>query len=596
MSGLVVDQVLSGADLGLSAGLSDLLILDIGGRRVVYALSRSEHKLVELTLSATGALTVDGAMNLSGTFAAGSEPLLGQVALANGDQRLMLAGMDPGSGQSVTLSTTGALGAQSVLTGVGLPVAPISMAAGGTPTTVSGRLGAGGLDLFADTGGGFGWSAGIDDAADRYLADVSASANFALAGSDYVVTASGSEDGLNVVRVQSGSLEQSGALGITEGLPVGQPTDVAVAQRMGETLVMVTASASSSLSVAWVDDNGVPRLADHVLDSESTFIQGAATVSATTFGDFVFVGAGGVDGGVSLFTVLPGGRLVHLDSHADDAATSLYRVSSLELTVAGSALQFLATSLWEPGLTRLSYDLSDMGFVGVADTSGAGLTGGAGSDQLVGSAVAEVLSGGGGDDILLDGAGADTLIGGPGADLFAFVADGLTDTVLDFDRTSDRLDLSAFDFLYDVSQLVVTPTTTGAILSHGIETVVIVTADALPLTAAELTNDAILNVDRPPVLPFGQELIGGAGPDRIEGAAGADTMFGNGGDDVLLGLGGADVLSGGDGADTLDGGGGNDTLNGDLGDDLLVGGEGSDLINGGDGADIIYGDAHDWDV
>ncbi len=418
---------------------------------------------------------------------------------------------------------------------------------------------------------------------------MAASAVFAAGGVNYIATLSASEDGLNIADVSLDALSQVGALGAPGGFPINIPRDIAVVQRLDETLLLVAASGSSSLSVVRFE-GGSPILADHVLDAEWKQLIGVEEVAGISHGDFAFAVAGGAEGGISIFTVLPGGRLVHLDSLADDDTTALYRVSDIELTIIADELQIYASSHWESGLTRLSYDLSGLGVVTVAPDTGAGGNGTAADDQIIGSAVGEALSAGAGDDILLDGAGMDTLTGGAGQDLFAMAADGLTDTITDFERGVDKLDLSAFDFLYDISQLQVTPTSYGATLSHGNETIEVYTSDGAPLMGAELTNADILNVDRPPLLAVGQELVGGAGPDTLNGGAGNDTIHGEDGDDEINGNFGADTLTGGVGLDLIHGGGGNDTILGHGDADTLVGDLGDDLILGDIGDDVIYGD------
>ncbi len=589
MADLSVEQTISGTTLGLVSGFGDLLVLEVGGRRVLYALSRTEGTLVELEIAGDGSLNLAGSVQLTGNFAAGSVPLMSSLTDAGGATRLALAGLSEADGQSMSLSATGALGTQQSLAGLGTLIAPASIDLTVASGLVSGRE-SGGLALFADAGSGFSWAADLDDTTDRYLADVAASTAFEIAGVDYVATVSATEDGVNLAEVTTTSFAQADAFGAADGFPVNTPTDIGVIQRLGETLLVVASSGSSSLSVLDVSAGGAMVFRDHVLDDAGTTFGGAEAVATLTYEDFAFAAVGGAEGGVSLMTVLPGGRLVHLDSHSDEATTSLYRVSSLEMIVASSSLQIYGASHWEAGVTRISYDLSDLGSVVVADGSGASVTGTTQGDQVIGSSVGEALHGLGGDDILSDGAGSDTLSGGDGADLFVMHADGVQDVITDFDRGQDKLDLSAFDFLYDVLQLTVTETADGAILSHGSEVIEVHMSDGATLTKAELTTQDILNLDRPPFLALGQELSGSAAGDTLNGGAGADTIFGAGGDDSLAGSYGDDSLKGGAGYDFLDGGGGADTLRGQSEDDTLVGGEGNDLIFGDDGADLIYGD------
>ncbi len=581
MAALTVDQILSGGSLGLTSGFSDLFVFETGGRRILYALNRSENRLLEIEIASNGDLSLANSLTLGGTFAAGSDPQVTIASFASGGTALALSGLPPSDGQQVTLSGTGALGTQQTLAGVSMLEAPIGFEAGGTPVLVGGTS-TGGLTHYADAGAGYTATMALSDASDRYLADVAASAVFVSQGNTYVATVSEMENGLNIASVDDSGLTQAGALGNAEGLPITAPSDVAPVTRLAETLVFVSAFGTSSLSVVQVD-GGLPRLADHVIDAEDTRFQGVSSLAAVTHGDFAYVAVGGAEGGVSLLTALPGGRLVHLDSVVEDETVPLDQIEVLEAQVIGDTLHLFAGSANEAGLTRLQYDLSGQGSVVIATTNGSGSTGTALDDQLIGSVVGEPLNGFAGDDILLDGAGNDMLTGGPGADLFVFTADGVWDQITDFERGVDRLDLSAFDFLYDVSQFSVTPTGTGATLSFGSEIIYLTTSDAAPLSAAELSNADILNVDRPPFLLIGREIVGTSANETLNGGAGNDTIAGAGGDDSLSGNFGLDILLGGTGHDTLNGGSDRDTLIGSTGDDLLF---------GGDGDDVLYGD--DW--
>jgi Ca2+-binding RTX toxin-like protein len=71
------------------------------------------------------------------------------------------------------------------------------------------------------------------------------------------------------------------------------------------------------------------------------------------------------------------------------------------------------------------------------------LYGGAGNDRLYGENGDDALYGGAGNDILAGGNGNDTLSGGAGADTFVFSQGGGTDTILDFDTATDRIQLDS---------------------------------------------------------------------------------------------------------------------------------------------------------
>ena len=280
--------------------------------------------------------------------------------------------------------------------------------------------------------------------------------------------------------------------------------------------------------------------------------------------------------------------MVHLSTFSDTQDTSLYRTSAISMSQANGSLQILGGSAWEAGLTRLVYDIGMQGSVLLA--SGGTLAGTQLNDQIIGSDMSDSITGSAGDDIIFDGHGQDSLTGGDGADLFVFALDGVEDSILDFESGVDRIDLSGFDFLYDVSQLSITSLTDGAVVTFGAETLRIFSEDGGSLAEADFSNANILNVDRPPMLTVSQSLEGSGGADVLNGNSGNDTISGFGGDDALSGGGGDDHIFGGEGSDTLDGGLGRDVIDGGAGADLIIGSSDGDLIDGGAGGDTIYGD------
>lgn len=577
MPQLVVDQTITGEVLGLDWGLSDLLFVEFNGRKVVYALSRTDGKLVELEIASDGAVFVVQTLALGGTFEVGSIPALGMT-----DGAIALSGMSSSFGQFVSIGADGTLGSQYVEAAVGVLAAPLSVG----DVLVSGGDG---LASFRDSGAGLSWIAGLSDDGDAFLSDVSDMVAVDISGINYVAVASATEDGVTLVEVDpGGALTLADSFGTLDGLPINQPIGVKALQRLDETVLVVASAGSSSLSTLQIDATGTFWLSDHILDSSETRFQGVSSVDTLTVGDFAYVAAGGADGGVSLFTMLPEGRLVHLSTIADTSSTTLYRVSALSISHANGALQLLGGSAWETGLTQLSFDLSTQGSLLFAD--GGAVVGTTLNDQLVGSDLGDTLDGGAGDDIIYDGHGADVLTGGEGADLFVFALDGTEDIILDYASGTDRLDLSSFDFLYDVGQLSIISTVDGAILTFAGETLRLYSDDGASLTAADFTNTDILNVDRPALLAVHQDLVGGDGGDALNGNSGNDTISGLAGDDILSGAGGHDFIYGGEGADTLDGAAGEDTIAGNEGNDLIIGGADNDFIEGGDGGDVIYGD------
>jgi len=77
------------------------------------------------------------------------------------------------------------------------------------------------------------------------------------------------------------------------------------------------------------------------------------------------------------------------------------------------------------------------------------LWGGDGNDMLIGGDGDDILYGEAGNDIIQGGAGNDRMTGGAGNDIFRFRADdigtGAVDTITDFTRGQDKIDISAID-------------------------------------------------------------------------------------------------------------------------------------------------------
>lgn len=99
--------------------------------------------------------------------------------------------------------------------------------------------------------------------------------------------------------------------------------------------------------------------------------------------------------------------------------------------------------VWGNGQLDLSFDES-FEVVELVITLANPITGGAGSDTLVGTDADDIIDGQAGDDRLeAIGDGFDELTGGAGADVFVFDGDGQLDRVTDFTAGQDSIDLRA---------------------------------------------------------------------------------------------------------------------------------------------------------
>ncbi len=183
------------------------------------------------------------------------------------------------------------------------------------------------------------------------------------------------------------------------------------------------------------------------------------------------------------------------------------------------------------------------------------LEGGGGPDYLTAGSGTDQLEGGDGADYVYGSSGADRISGGPGDDEFSgeFFDDGAdvysggsgTDSIseiVDFLGRGVTIDLDgAADDGPSVPQPQIPKDNAGSDMEN-------LTMDVAGGGGSEeflATSDVLTGNDSP------NEIVGGAGNDRISGLGGADALEGGPGDDDL---------NGGTGIDGLDGAGGSDRI------------------------------------
>jgi Ca2+-binding RTX toxin-like protein len=272
--------------------------------------------------------------------------------------------------------------------------------------------------------------------------------------------------------------------------------------------------------------------------------------SLTRHGAFTFEGRGGDD------------TLVAGPSHTSATSATTTR-APISATRIGETTDASGATPWAV------HTATEVGIAGLEDGSGAFddtileatdptaitrrrffavLLGGEGNDQLLGSALHDNLDGGVGTDRLNGNAGNDLLDGGPDAD--------------------DIGGGPGIDLVSYASR----------------NTPVWVSLDGLANDGTP-GPDATTLGEGDNVRPDVENVLGGAGDDRIAGSDRPNQLNGNAGDDVIAGLGANDVLIGASGRDQLFGG---------LGNDLLVGRDGqADLLDGGEGDDRAIADPLD---
>jgi len=583
-----VTRFWSGAVQAMSR-ITDLDIRDTGSGTtpVLFAATRYDGALSAWGLAGTGITEIDS-QPYGRPDVTGSLPSLGFVDLGSG-LGVVTGGGDSGALSLCQIDTAGrfgtpqSLGMVAAFAGDLVQVAAVTLP-DGRQMIYGGLAGAAGIGrLGFSATGAFTGAAVISDTASTHANQVAALTTAQVGGQSYLFSAGGADPGVTAWSIAgNGGLAAVSSLSPATGLWIAAPTALATATAGGGSYLVLAAAGSGSLSVMQVGPAGQLSVTDHVLDDLTSRFAGVSALEVVAHAGQSYVIAGGADDGISLYLLLPGGRLLALAHLADGTQMGLANVSAIAARSRDTGIDIFVASGAEAGITRLRVDLGPQGQVLLASAANSSLTGGSAGDVLAGHDGADRLTGGTGEDVLIDGGGSDTLTGGSGADIFVLAADGALDTITDFAPGTDRLDLSAWDMLRSVAQLTLVQTATGISLAFGSEMLILHSASGGPIAPTSLHDADILNLTRlPPPAPAAPAGESTAGPGDITGTPQADLLQGTTGADRMFGLASADTLQGGAGADAIWGGDGTNRLEGGAGNDMLVGGSGRDRLEGG---------------
>lgn len=637
-------EVFTSAPINMISWITDFLVVEQGGQRVLYSASRSGGGV--LAFDITGNMALVDQLSLSVVTALPAPATLELVTI-NGGTRLSVGGSNQNSLLTYQISTADLIG--SLLRPSGGPVGVISaqeaVSSGGQSYFYAALTNSGAISAYQMAANGTLTSLqSLTLTAAIQGVNVAALQKVSLGNVTYLAAALPGEDRVAWLRIGTdGRLEVAGSIGADEGLSITDPSALGQISAHGATYLLVAAATSSTFAVIEVGANGSLTPRDHLGDTLDTRFQGVQAFDSFVVGGRSFVVLGGGDHGVELLEILPGGRLIRLAQMLDTAQTTMDGISAIRAVVTGSMVEIFVAGEGA-GITRLSLDLTGLGVLRLGGSGHDSLTGGAGGDLLAGGSGNDQLFGGAGDDVLYDGAGADTLTGGAGQDLFVLSADGQRNVIMDYQVGIDRIDLSAWPMVYDLSQVTITSTATGARLSYRAEVLEVFSSNGQPLTLGSFANAMPFALWHLPMIPRDIEVIGTEGADVLSSAAtGPVYFYGFGGDDRMIAAARPESFDGGAGRDQVDytgatasvvvdlanpnnnsgfaagdsftsiedisgsayadqlygdasgnflrGYAGNDRLFGRAGNDTLYGGNGDDTLQGGLGADRLDGGA-----
>ncbi|SIO21142.1 calcium-binding protein [Vannielia litorea] len=515
-----------------------------------------------------------------------------------------------------------------------------------------------GLAAYAVTNSGntLTFAGSVTDTPGSYAAQISAMTTVEVSGTTYLLAGSSSEHGVTAYRVSgTGTLTEVDSFGRGESLPLQSVASMDSVTIDGTAFVVVASAGSSSLTVLRMQPDGTLAPAEHVVDSLDTRFSGVSALDVVDLGGGrCLVIAGGNDGGLTAYTLLPDGHLSPFQVIEGSTQAGLDRISGIGTNLTGSRLDLFVTTEGAPGVAQFTLDVS--GFGDLAQAGVGTFTGTGAGDLIVAGSEPANLYGGAGDDIIVDGAGRDRLYGEAGADTFVLIGGDLErDRIFDYEIGIDTIDLSGWAMCYGTAWLTVQALSNGALrVTHGQDSLDIFSAGGQPLTEADFaritfTFSSSYAVERAPLEmapeTTGSDVFGTLDNDLLTGTAGNDDMHAGGGDDMMISGGGTDNFWGGSGMDIvsyagtgpglvvnlsnsglnagaaagslfysiegligcahadhltgtaeanrLEGGAGHDWLDGLEGDDILIGGDGNDSILGRAGNDYIDGGAGD---
>lgn len=127
------------------------------------------------------------------------------------------------------------------------------------------------------------------------------------------------------------------------------------------------------------------------------------------------------------------------------------------------------------------------------------------------------------------------LTGTAGRDIFRVADTDADQAIRGYDRDVDQLDLSQMGAFYEISDLDISHTSTGAVFRLGEAQVTVFTANGRTLRERDLTTEDLRDlwhVDTTPLAPSVEipkaalAVVGEVDPDLLDGRNGADVLLG----------------------------------------------------------------------
>ncbi len=339
-------------------GVRDIGVLSGAFGSVLYtvtAASGAGLAVWQLTAQGLGARFDTGV--LPGGDFAGQTPDITLLSPGGGTQ-LALTGVNGAGLWSFDIGTDGALSAQGTVPADHVLPADLAVVAEqqvfGRSFLYGARQGAAEIDV---------WLMGAQGLGTHLLLDAETSTGhlgfvaLAAAGTEdspLLVAASQGPDALQVYQLgQTGQGVLAGRVRLADGLGIDTPSAVQVVAFSDWVYVVLAASGSSSLSVFSMGDDGSLQAVDHVMDGRDTRFADVTHLETAWLAGVPYLVAAGSDDGVSLFRLLPDGRLLHQVTLENASGQVLGQVAAVQITALDGVLHLAVASAGDGGVTML---------------------------------------------------------------------------------------------------------------------------------------------------------------------------------------------------------------------------------------------------
>ena len=222
----------------------------------------------------------------------------------------------------------------------------------------------------------------VTDSGALNLVGVSGLTTITSQGNTYLIAAGAGDNGLSVFRVATnGTLTSVYDLADGGALNLGGVSRVASATVSGTAYVFAAGTNDDGISVFSVAGNGKLSSVYNVADTGTLKLDGVKGLTTAVIGGTTFLfAAGGVDDGVSVFSVGANGSLTNTSNVSDDATLKLDGASDVATAVVSGVTYLFVSGSVDNGVSVFSVNSSGVlsNVANVSDSGALNLTGAAG--------------------------------------------------------------------------------------------------------------------------------------------------------------------------------------------------------------------------